>query len=121
MVFSRTPPDNVYTSSVLTLNCTVKIHDAVDIEIEVDSNLSGPRGFLLTDSRTAISDVIASRLNYQKTAVLSSLRSLDSGLYYCNVTVRPYVPSEYIIASIRKIVDANITVGRYDNCKISYS
>ncbi len=83
----------------------------------MDGSLSGPGGVLLTDNRTTVSDVVASRLDYQKTAVLSPLRSMDSGLYYCNVTVRPYVPSEHIVASNQEIMDANITIGRYNNSK----
>ena len=112
----QTPPNNpVYTSSVLTLRCTIIIHEAVDTEIEVDSSFSGPGGVLFTNYRTTVSDVISSKLIYQKTAVLSSLRSLDTGIYNCIATVRPRVQSELIIASNRGVVDANITVGKYDN------
>ena len=112
---SQTPPDNpVYTSSVLTLNCTIEVHEAVDTGIEVNGTFSGPEGVLLTDSRTALSDVIGSKPIYHKIAVLSSLRSSDTGMYYCAAVLHPTLQSGLIISSDEMVVHANITVGKYN-------
>ena len=122
MAVSQTPPDNlVYTSSVLTLRCTIIIHEAVDTEIEVDSSFSGPGGVLPANNQTNISDTIGSKLIYRKTAVLSFLQSSDTGIYHCITTVRPKVQSGLIVASNQGVVDVNITVGKYDDTLYSSS
>ena len=88
----------------------------VDTGIEVDSTLSGPGGVLLTSDRISVSQLSGIKPIYNRVAFLNNLKSSDTGTYGCVASLRPNVPSAFIVASGQSRITLNITVGKSFNC-----
>ncbi|KAL5479829.1 hypothetical protein EMCRGX_G023418 [Ephydatia muelleri] len=91
-----------YAGSRLLLNCTCTVVDAlpnqtmVDMLWYKDSNLLLNNTYLLVGPTTPVSPT-----SYVKRLWFTPAMEQDSGVYLCNVTIRPMVPSMYVHSQVQ--------------------
>eukprot|EP00731_Ephydatia_muelleri_P025200 Em0017g283a len=91
-----------YAGSRLLLNCTCTVVDAlpnqtmVDMLWYKDNNLLLNNTYLLVGPTTPVSPT-----SYVKRLWFTPAMEQDSGVYLCNVTIRPMVPSMYVHSQVQ--------------------
>ena len=91
--------------STVTLTCTVELSPAVDVPVTVNTEWTGPNGFMTTNTAQRM----GSTTTYTSTAMVSSFGRDQSGDYTCIATVNS--TSSFIASSGSISSTANIIVG----------
>lgn len=112
MIISRHPSDELYTTTQLTIICSVLIDAAVDTGVIAVNTWRGPSEALNNSNRVDISNEIAYEKSYQSTVRFDYLQSSDSGTYNCTVTISDTTSSPYIVNSTPLTADITIDAGR---------
>jgi hypothetical protein len=77
--------------STVRLTCTVVLNsDSVDVPVTVNTDWTGPAGFMTTNSAQPVNNNMGSTTNYRytSTAMVDSFRRHNSGEYVCSATTR---------------------------------
>ena len=113
VMVAQAPDRTLYTEDDLTLTCTIELDEAVDTEVDVTVEWTGPNGVteLSTSGRITVSDVTGSRPTYQSTVDILSLEMSDSGAYTCNATASPN-GTPFVTASEATSNTTDVTVGK---------
>ena len=93
--------------SAVTMTCTVELSPVVNVQMIVTTVWTGPAGFMTT--KTAQS-VMGSTTNYTSTAMVSSFRRNESGVYSCSATATTTSP--FLRSSASHSGTTRITVGK---------
>ena len=80
--------------SDVTLTCTVMFSTAVNVEVNVGTEWTGPDGFMTTNTAQP---VMGNTTTYTSTAMVSSFGRDQSGVYTCIATVNPKTPSSQFL------------------------
>ena len=86
---------SVNVGSTLTLICTVELSPVIDVPVTVNTEWTGPDGFITTNTAQRM----GSTTTYTSTAIVSSFGRYQSGDYTCTATVRPNLTSTYLTGS----------------------
>ena len=68
----------------INLTCTVELSTAVNVPVTVSTLWTGPDGFMTTNTAQP---VMGSTTTYTSTAIVSSFRRDQSGVYTCTATI----------------------------------
>ena len=91
--------EHLYTTTQLTMICSVFVNAAVDTPIKGATTWSGPNGTLQESRRVHINNTVAYTMSYRSFVTFTNLQSSDSGNYCCSVTVYDSTSSWYIMDS----------------------
>ena len=110
----RIPSTTVYTTTHLNLTCITLLNSAVDTPMTVTHSWRGPSGSISRhSSRPRVYSVVRVGQEYRSTILFSSsMRSSDSGTYYCSASIRSTSSSSYIVTSGSVQSSRYISVGK---------
>ena len=91
--------------STVTVTCTVMLSSSVDVSVTVNTMLTGPG---IAGSVNRVAQREGSTTNYISTAMVSSFRRDQSGVYICTATV---TPTSQFFTSNSASETARVTVG----------
>ena len=112
MALTLSPNDEpLYTTTQLTMICSVFVNAAVDTPIKGVTTWSGPNGTLQESRRVHINNTIAYTMPYRSFVTFINLQSSDSGNYCCSVTVYNNTLSPYIVDSAPTTTCVAMTAG----------
>ena len=103
---SNDPVSPIHPGSDVTLTCTVELDPAVDIPVIVNAVLTGPDGFMTTNTAQP---VMGSTTTYTSTVVVSSFGRDQSGVYTCTAAVSS---TSSLISSSMQTTSARVTTGK---------
>ena len=102
--------DPVSPIQPVTLTCTADLSPAVNVQVIVNTEWTGPDGFMTTNTAQP---VMGSTTTYTSTATVSSFGRGQSGVYTCTATVSS--TSSFLTDSGSQSGTARVTVGKGDN------
>ena len=102
------PDGTIFTSSPLTLTCSIELSEAVNITVTVNTVWSGPPGTQFTTTTSVATRMTAT--TYTSTATISSVETSDSGEYTCTATVSS-TSNSFVLASGGATGSTSVTVG----------
>ena len=110
----RIPSTTVYTTTQLNLTCITLLNSAVDTPMTLTHSWRGPSGSISRySSRPSVYSVVRVGQEYRSTILFSSsMRSSDSGTYYCSASIRSTSSSSYIVTSRSVQASSSISVGK---------
>ena len=101
--------DPITAGDSVTLTCTVDLSSAVDIPVNVNTEWTGPDGFMNTNTAQP---VMGSTTTYTSTAMVSSFGRDQSGDYTCKTSVSS--TSSFISSSMGSM-STRVTAGKTSN------
>ena len=108
-MLSATSPNPVQPIGSLT--CTVHVElssTAVDVPVTVNIVLSGPAGFMTTNT---VQPVMENTTTYTSISMVNSLGRNQSGVYRCTATLHSMLTNTYLINSNSTADSNQITIG----------
>ena len=96
LIMTREPNARValHHGDPLTLTCTIQLDPAVDSDVVVTGEISGPRG-----TTREVTPAAVSNRAYQMILAISSLRAAVSDTYSCTAMIRPGSAVQDVLAS----------------------
>ena len=111
--FSRIPDPPYYEGALLSLNCIMKLHEAIDVDVMVNTLWRHGEDVVESNHRVSLLDhteLKNNNLMYLTSVTFGPLSILDDGQYMCEFRILPGFSTDFVLPASGSATSERILV-----------
>lgn len=108
--FSRAPEPPYYEGALLSLTCTMELHEAIDVDVTVNTQWMHGDDVIESSHRVSLLELEINSLMYSTSVTFDPLSIADSGPYMCDFRVLPGLLTDFVLPASGSAASESIIV-----------